>query len=479
MPYTEGQTGHLQKHADIDAALAARVTTAGLDAATTALDANAASAFRVQADARQAAKLDKTEAVVRYDGAAQLPEAGAFMRKMVLGTANAALLVLGDSTGQGNMTTIKRWPLRFAELMMALFPTHTIIFYMWNNTSVAYDAPVTLQTGSGTRTLTIYNGSASGMATNYSITNLAVLAPVEPDLTIINHGHNESSTTLKTNLTKLARFVAAKWPRSPIVLTSQNPQTSASPSYVDQMAARVVVGDVAAREGFGLLDIATAFTAYPSWDTALFTGDYTHPNDSGMALWAAEVFARFQRAPRALARRGRAVSDRIYVPASAFQPSTGSPTMSYTTAGAARSGWALDPVVAEAVSAVVDVPLDWVSLNLHVFWTTLVAAGTAGVMSMSVGIGASRGVIGQADTVYPSADSTITTFGTGMTLSETVPAAGEVAYVRKRTYTYGTSNAYPATRGVHEMSVTRNGNSGSDTLPVDAIFLGVLFERIE
>lgn len=428
-------------------------------------------------------ELDKTEAAATYAPAA-LAEAGALMRKLTLGSADAVVTNIGDSTGQGNYDTSRRWVLKFATQLGAMFPAYSVVFYMWNNTSVAYDAPVTIQTGTGARTLTFYNGSASGQTTGYSFTNLATQMPVEPDFTFISHGHNENvaSITAASGILRLARAITARYPRTALAVVAQNPQTTASASYAEQLAVRTALATFAAREGYGFIDIATAFLATPNWETALMpVGDSIHPNDAGYTLWANEVLARFTKSNKALARRLRPTGDRIYYGADAFQRSIGTPEMVYPTDGRARAGWAMDPAVLESITAVVDIPTDWTALNFYIFWTTLTAPGGlgAGVCSFNPEVGGLRSIIGQADTVYPLAGTAFAGFGGGANITETVPSSGELGWLRRRSYMSGTANAYPATRGLHELKINRNGNAGADTFPVDAVILGVLYERVE
>lgn len=105
------------------------------------------------------------------------------------GTSDVSLLVVGDSTG--NETT--EWVYLFAQWLGAQYPTHSVSYRLWNDTSNVYDAAVAVSTGSGARTIRIWNASVAGTQPLYlmgaKLTPATGVTPA-PKLVIWNHGKN-------------------------------------------------------------------------------------------------------------------------------------------------------------------------------------------------------------------------------------------------------------------------------------------------
>lgn len=397
-----------------------------------------------------------------------MAEAGPLLVKLERNVSNAVIAVLGDSTGQGDFTTSIRWPLKFANKLAALFPAYTVIFYMWDSTTVAYDAPVTLSTGSGPQTLTIYNCSASGQTTAYSLANLVVATPVKPDLVFINHGHNESLASYQSGALALVRGVRTRYPRTPIVAISQNPQALTDPAYTVQQQIREYIGYFAAREGLGFLDATSIFANISGYSTTLMV-DGTHPNDAGYELWADATVARFTPSSKGIVRVPPAPLDVIRINASQFTASGGSPVVAAATVDRPFGGWSLDPAVAASVSTLAYIPPEWESVNVQIYWTVATdPGGNTGAVVWDVYAYA-------MPATYPAAYGTRHDYG-GVT-SAVVPSSGAINLLRRDTRPAG--SAYEVTeRGPFALTIQRFANSGGDTLGINAVFVGVDIERV-
>lgn len=218
------------------------------------------------------------------------PSAAArFLAKLDENLSDASIVVAGDSTGDA--TT--EWVYLMAQTLASRYPTHTVTYRAWNG-STAYGAPTTIQTGTGARTLHVYNGSAAGTnADRYmgSAFEAHVVAP-NPDLVFVSHGHNElsghPSKRFRVRLMALCETVLSALPFAGIVLVGQNPQ-----SGNDLMAPLVEEArNYAALRGFGFVDVHRAFKE--RGDFSPLMADAVHPNAAGEAAWHDETVKLFR-----------------------------------------------------------------------------------------------------------------------------------------------------------------------------------------
>jgi len=103
--------------------------------------------------------------------------------------SDVSLVVIGDSTG--NEAT--EWVYLFAQWLAAQYPTHSVSYRLWNDTSNVYDAAVAISTGSGSRNIRIWNASIAGTQPLYLMgAKLSPAMTVTPsaNLVIWNHGKN-------------------------------------------------------------------------------------------------------------------------------------------------------------------------------------------------------------------------------------------------------------------------------------------------
>lgn len=289
---------------------------------------------------------------------------------------DATLLVLGDSTGAG----ITRWVYLLAQRLAALFPAYTVLYRAWNDTGQTYDAAVTLQTGTAGRTLTIYNGSVSGSISTYPQTRWATMAPVAPQLVLVNFGHNNvGSTTYRAAHYGLTRQVQERWPSAGLVSIGQNPRapTDNGSGFAADRANDLVrqrqVMELCASEGYGFINVTQRFLDDPAYATTLLHPDGLHPSDAGGSpAWADEVFRHFRRSTRVVPAAPKLRDSRLWIPASQFLAESGTPSLGMVNTAPA---WGLDSTTQEGVAAAFMPPVTWGTADMYVVWSHATATG--------------------------------------------------------------------------------------------------------
>lgn len=159
------------------------------------------------------------------------------------------------------------------------------------------DGLVWTLTGSSTFTaaaplLTVLNGSHPGAAIDYGTTNLATLLPGVPNLALLNYGHNQDKT--QAEFEAFVDAVQASKPNVGVAVNLQNPTGALSTTYVRQNRQMADLAELAARQGYGVIDAFGAFIASGDPDSLVeATGSYVHPIAAGSNLWgevAAQTF---------------------------------------------------------------------------------------------------------------------------------------------------------------------------------------------
>lgn len=247
------------------------------------------------AAAAEAAAAEAQAAVANVPGLAHWQR---FVAKIENANEDASLVLIGDSTGDAT----NEWYYLLAVSVAALYPTHTVRHRLWNAGGSVYDAATTIQTGTGARTITFWNGSVAGSVASYfsggSFTG-AVQTPA-PDLVIASYGHN-GGTDARRQLSffdSTASALKTRLPDVPVIQIGQNPTLSD-----ETMAAKVnVFRDFAARNGWGFISVHDAFKQAGVALAALLA-DEVHPNAAGSILWRDTVLASL-RASRAGAGSG-------------------------------------------------------------------------------------------------------------------------------------------------------------------------------
>jgi hypothetical protein len=209
-------------------------------------------------------------------GALQMPASGHAQRllnKMRHQTGDATLLIVGDSTGNAP----DEWARLFADWIAAQFPAFTVTYRVWLTTD--YNTVTTVQTGTGARTLAIYNCSVAGVRPDYplgELYNAAIRDIPAVDLLIVNHGHNiftgETQDMMAMHWLELTEPVLLDHPGAGVIVMAQNPNRDNADNDVKALAVR----DVCAYRGFGLADAWTKFIARGKAGSLYF--DAAHPS---------------------------------------------------------------------------------------------------------------------------------------------------------------------------------------------------------
>ena len=206
------------------------------------------------------------------------------LKKLKRGQQDAKILVLGDSTS--NDPT--EWPTILAGLLSGDWTGCIVRVIPWSGT--AWGAPVTVG-GSGPRTLDVYNASIAGWVTTHVLAPYFndIVAATQPDLTIINLGHNDNAVTADfySRYSALTESVMAAAPDSGLICLAQNPKTSDN----TQALKAQQIEQLCAARGYGLIDIHQMFVDRGDYSSWMY--DSVHPNLVGHAAIAAEIHKSF------------------------------------------------------------------------------------------------------------------------------------------------------------------------------------------
>lgn len=232
-----------------------------------------------------------TKQYVDNSRASEGANAVGFLSRLTADLGDVSWLVIGDSTG--NETT--EWVHLTAQTLATRFPTYSVVYRLWDAAGgTAYGSPTTIQTGSGTNTLYVWNCSVSGSQATYvrgSRWPAAVLA-TNPDYICVSHGHNEGTTAggataefWRAQMAVLTESLTEAFPLAALAIVLQNPRGDGVP---DQQKRARVYRELAATRGYGLIDAQSVFLALPSL-TGYVSGDNVHPTTAGSQLWADEA----------------------------------------------------------------------------------------------------------------------------------------------------------------------------------------------
>ena len=280
-------------------AIAAVATDTAATASALAVSASATAATA----ATDAATATVVAASSRSEAATAAANTYRLLAKLGRGVEDVSVLVIGDSTGNETVEWVRLWLGSFAPR----FPAYTMIYHLWDATGDAgYDtgsapAAVTVQTGTGARTLHLWNFAVSGSSTRYCLGSRWVLgvAATNPDLVMVSHGHNESAfgvaavAAWRGQYLALTESLAEEFPQAAITCVMQNPETA----NTDQQRRAVIYQQLASSRGYGIIDVQRAFldtgnyAAYTKVDGVHPTTSFDAPSPDGSALWASVVLA--------------------------------------------------------------------------------------------------------------------------------------------------------------------------------------------
>lgn len=200
------------------------------------------------------------------------------------------ITILGDSTGNDP----GEWVYLMAQRISDSY-ARPVVIHNWSVDSNSYVSETTVGAGNNAP-VTIWNGSAPGKNTSYTLDNLSTLAPEKANLTIISHGHNESDPDhLIQGERKIISTLRAKSFATDVVVIAQNPRDDSPDRAAAQQQGVAQIKQVFGpgnEYGVAVIDVNSAFSAQPDL-VALLRDDHFHPNASGEQVWANTVIDAF------------------------------------------------------------------------------------------------------------------------------------------------------------------------------------------
>lgn len=242
-------------------------------------------------------RLTGTEGIINrlIDSSKSTPcAAGKLLAKLESNTSDATVFISSDSTG--NETT--EWVYLYAQWLASLYPTHTVIYYLFDAGIGDYNSGTTINNGTDANTLSIYNAAISGTKPDYimgSFFSNAVVNIPEVDLFILNHGHNMitsySTAEASKNNQRVPQFlesmqsVVRVHSGCGVLMVAQNPRET-DDNY------RPVYSTIVEVAGMIGADIADVYSAYEDLGKpAELYNDFIHPSPMGSELYLSVIKA--------------------------------------------------------------------------------------------------------------------------------------------------------------------------------------------
>lgn len=395
------------------------------------------------------------------------PRLSGWHRKLHLGVYDSSIIAVGDSTGDG----LTRWVRLLCDKIAAQWPTHTVIYHKWDDPSKTYPSGnnVTVQTGTGPRTIHIYNGSVSGQVVGYAWSSFSALTSgITPDVVFFNYGHNspQNYDNYRGITHQAVNLFTSNYPSIAVVMTAQNPQAATAPGYAGSLENQRANFDYAVGEGHTVADVTTSFLDYGDYAADLLNADGVHPNDAaGSPRWASVVWDVIRpRMKRTSSSSPASRPSRIWVPATQFSASDGSPTL-VTHYGLPM--WELDAASLESVVATVDFPSDWYLADVDIIW----CIGTDTTVS-------ARTVVWNASYMYMSNKSGETGTFTLGSWTSTGNSSQNANITNGKTSVSTLMQRVGLSSRPVALKVARQGADASDTLPTDALLVGMVIQRM-
>lgn len=314
----------------------------------------------------------------------------AFMQRIIRGES-ASMVVLGDSTG---VIGASPWPLRVAQWLAGQFPTHSVVYRVWNDSSAAYLAvgastsyptglwPQTssqnVSTGTGTSTITVWNGSVSGSTVAYPVSSLsrfsAMVANPAPHLVLLNYGHNSNGATgdaYRGTTFPTIRAIQQAVPMAGVAICAQNPRWADGVDTVAlNMQRQRANALLAATEGLGLINFTDRFLENPNYisDWGLSDGLYVHPNSAGTQVMADEVADHLAQGIGTVPRGPSGRRNVMKLGPQDFMLASGSATLVQVNGGG--MGWSCPPGALSELVAHVEIPEHWIEYDIIMKWSS-------------------------------------------------------------------------------------------------------------
>jgi lysophospholipase L1-like esterase len=222
------------------------------------------------------------------------------LSKLDANHGDASLVYVGDSTTAIYGTP---WTTRIADMLADRYPEYTVKIAQWNGDNTPYTDPgaygswTTLQIGTGSHTLWVYNGGAGGSNLFYPLTQLAAMVRVpNPDMVMIDHGANQVLFTsthtpddFRASYLCLTEAIREALPATPILCISQHVITT--PGAPDSFIVAEMVRQVCEVRGYSYVNMTQVSADIPTW-AADYMQDTAHANDAGQIVWADTIWDR-------------------------------------------------------------------------------------------------------------------------------------------------------------------------------------------
>jgi hypothetical protein len=228
-----------------------------------------------------------TEAISRGGGAKSAGELIAQpLMKRLSEAQGGVIVVVGDSTSDA----LGEWADLMTRALAARFPRVRVEWSIWEDAGSRYPAATVVQAGDGAHgTLRVWNCSVGSKESHYFLApNFDSMIPVnQPDLVIINLGHNENSAGpefWRDDLLALGEWITKTCPDAELSIITQNARTDASAAAGAQR--RHMTMRIARMRGWGCIDTYRRFLRPDGTTKAELLIETLHPNEAGeRAIW--------------------------------------------------------------------------------------------------------------------------------------------------------------------------------------------------
>lgn len=203
---------------------------------------------------------------------------------LVAGTGPLTISVLGDSTGNSTGEWVDLWARDLAAA------GNSVTIHLWDQETEQWRDQTVSYPG-GPRQITIWNGSMPGAQADYPRDKLDVIQPEQPDLLILNYGHNGQPSAISGTFQATLTAVDEKWDE-PFVTVAVIQNAAAEPRAVRSADNHAQVREWALSAGVPVIDVRAAFEEQPDLAPLIVDdGTGVHPNEVGSRIWADTVTA--------------------------------------------------------------------------------------------------------------------------------------------------------------------------------------------
>lgn len=206
-------------------------------------------------------------------------------KKIWLDNSDIYILAQGDSTGDEN----DEWVRLTAENMALKYQSHSVSYISWNNGTDLWNSPVSVQTGSGSNTIHIYNGSVSGSIPAYWSGTRKALAydSLIFDTIISNFGLN-IPTPYESQLQMMSEYIYMlrdEQPLAEILLTIQAKDRDLIPRTENRIKAAIVVAEAFGIRVIDVYSLYIELIASTGGNETPWYADALHPSSAASLQW--------------------------------------------------------------------------------------------------------------------------------------------------------------------------------------------------